>query len=135
MTSSAISLPFSFSSSGQVSYTKDEKKIIQDRVVLAIMTQIGERVMRPNFGSDVHYANFESQGNAISIINQAVSTCFSTWFPYLELSNVSSLVNEDGVLEMTINYKKALEKINESLLIKSALFTRSGDLLREARNG
>jgi len=42
----AIALPFSFNSAGELSYTNDEKKIIQDRLVLAIMTRPGERVMQ-----------------------------------------------------------------------------------------
>ena len=135
MTERAISLPFSFSSAGQVSYSSDEKKIIQDRVVLAIMTRLGERVMRPNFGSEVHYASFEAQGDAAAIVKQAVSVCFSTWFGYLELENVTPLVDSAGVLQVEITYKKALQKISESLLIKTSLFTRSGDLIREAYNG
>jgi phage baseplate assembly protein W len=135
MTERAISLPFSFNSTGQVAYSTDERKIIQDRVVLAVMSRLGERVMRPNFGSEVHYATFESQGEAASIITQAVSVCFSTWFGYLELEDVLPSVDADGVLQIEVTYKKALQKISESLLIKTSLFTRSGDLIREAYNG
>lgn len=135
MTERAISLPFSFSSVGQVSYSSDEKKIIQDRVVLAVMSRLGERVMRPNFGSEIHYATFEAQGDAADIVRQAVSVCFSTWFGYLELENVFPSLDTDGVLQIEVTYRKALQKISESLLIKTALFTRSGDLLREAYNG
>ena len=59
MTSRAISLPFSFDSSGGVSYTTDNKKMWQDRVVLVVMTLLKERVMRPTFGSSAKATVFE----------------------------------------------------------------------------
>ena len=130
----AISLPFSFNSAGEVSYTEDLKKIIQDRVVLAVMTKLDERVMRPDFGSDVYSSLFETQQVAENIVRQAITSTFSTWFPYLSLKTVKvSLIDE--VLEFTIFYTKGVGNQIESVDIKTSLLTRAGELIREISNG
>ena len=134
MTERAISLPFSFNSAGEVAYTNDEKKIIQDRVVLAVMTRPGERVMRPSFGSAIYTTLFEDEGTAIDIANQAVSACFSENFPYLELVEVlPELSTEDGTLQLEIRYKKGQQSLTESLTIQTKVFSRAGEVIQEVR--
>jgi phage baseplate assembly protein W len=130
----AISLPFSFNSAGELAYTTDLKKIIQDRIVLAVMTKLEERVMRPNFGSDVYDSLFENQTTAESIVRQAVTTCFSTWFPYLSLKNVKGTVIDD-VLEFEIFYSKGRDNQIEAVNVKTSLLTRAGETVREISNG
>ena len=75
----AISLPFAFDQSGSIAYTKDEKKIWQDRVVLVLMTRLGERLMRPTFGSEIGDSLFESSFSSNSFI-------YSMNFPSLYFS-------------------------------------------------
>lgn len=130
----AISLPFSFNSAGEVGYTSDLKKIIQDRVVLAVMTKLQERVMRPNFGSDVYDSLFETETSAESIVRQAVTNCFSTWFPYLSLKSVQGSV-VDEVLEFDVYYSKGKESQIEAVNVKTSLLTRAGDVIKEISNG
>jgi phage baseplate assembly protein W len=132
MTERAISLPFAFNSLGEISYTTDEKKIVQDRVTIAIMTRFGERVMRPNFGSTVHRALFENIDGAIDIINSAVTTCFATWLTELELISTDSTVNEsDGSIEVSVEYKRGLVAESQTIRVKNALLSRSGEVIRE----
>ena len=96
--SKAISLPFSFDSNGGVAYTTDDRKIWQDRVVLAVMTYFGERVMRPNYGSSVEEATFENTTTAISMINQAIAGAFSFWLPDLALGKVEKILDVSSYL-------------------------------------
>jgi len=128
----AISLPFSFNSAGEIAYTTDLRKIIQDRVVLAVMTSFDERVMRPNFGTDAQKAAFENENDAIELVSESVAGCFSTWFSYLTLIRVTANVVNDA-LECTIFYNKNGEGIIDSLNIKTQLLTRAGELIREIR--
>jgi phage baseplate assembly protein W len=130
----AISLPFSFNSAGEIAYTTDLKKIIQDRVVLAVMTKLQERVMRPNFGSDVYDSLFENISTAESIVSQAVTGCFSAWFPYLSLRSVkATLINE--VLEFDVYYSKGKGNEIEAVNVKTSLLTRAGDIIEEISSG
>lgn len=136
MTQRAISLPFVFNSAGQIGYTTDEKKIIQDRIVLALMSKFGERVMRPDFGSDVYLSVFEDPDTAIGIIKLAAQTCFGTWFPYLEFIDAKATVSDNDIIEIEIVYKRGLENSVETTRIKTGFLSRSGELLQEVtRNG
>jgi phage baseplate assembly protein W len=132
MTQRAISLPFSFNSAGELSYTADEKKIIQDRLVLAIMSRPGERVMRPSFGSSVYRTLFEDENTAISIATEAVAACFAEFFPYLVLTEVIPIQDEDGTLEIEIAYRKSQETLTDTLRIQTKTFSRSGEVIQEA---
>ena len=135
MTERAISLPFSFDSSGALSYTTDEKKIWQDRVVLVIMTRLNERVMRPTFGSTTGNSVFESESTAESAIRQAISAGFAQWLKPLSLTNVTVTADPaDGYLVATVQYKYEKEVNEQSVKIKTAILSRSGDVILEVGN-
>ena len=134
MTERAISLPFSFDSSGSVSYTVDQKKIWQDRVVLVVMTRINERVMRPTFGSQASASLFESSGSASGLIKTAVSTAFSNWLKDLSLVDVKVYTDAaDGYLVAEISYKYNPNENEQSVKIKTAILSRTGDVLLEVQ--
>ena len=130
---SAISLPFSFNSSGGIATTKDPKKIWQDRVVIAVMTKIGERVMRPTFGTDAPLAAFESEENARFIINRAITGVFSTVLQDLKLKDVKYSTGIDNTLIFEVFYSYN-NSVTESVTINTAILSRSGDVLVEVSN-
>jgi hypothetical protein len=129
----AIALPFSFNSAGELSYTNDEKKIIQDRLVLAIMSRPGERVMRPSFGSAVYETLFEDENTAIAVATEAVSACFTEFFPYLEFIEAVPNLDSGGTLELDIKYRKSQQTLTESLSIKTKIFSRAGEVIQEVK--
>jgi hypothetical protein len=129
----AIALPFSFNSAGEVSYTTDEAKIIQDRLVLAIMSRPGERVMRPSFGSAIYETMFEDENTAIAIATEAVAACFTEFFPYLEFIEVLPDLDGEGTLELEVRYRKSQQTLTESLSIKTKTFSRAGEVLQEVQ--
>lgn len=133
MTQRAIALPFSFNSAGEVSYTTDEKKIIQDRLVLAIMSRPGERVMRPSFGSAIYETMFEDENTAIAIATEAVAACFTEFFPSLEFIEVLPNLDGEGTLELEVMYRKSQQTLTESLSITTKTFSRAGEVLQEVR--
>ncbi len=134
MTEKAITLPFGFNESGGISFTTDVKKIWQDRVVMVVMTSLGERVMQPSFGSDVKLATFEPIENAQVAIKQSVTVAFSRWLPQLSLTGVESYFDETETtlnVEITYNYGAALD---DTVTIKTAILNRSGEVLLEVPN-
>lgn len=133
MTQRAIALPFSFNSAGEVSYTTDEKKIIQDRLVLAIMSRPGERVMRPSFGSAIYETMFEDENTAIAIATEAVAACFTEFFPSLEFIEVLPNLDGEGTLELEVMYRKSQQTLTESLSITTKTFSRAGEVLQEVQ--
>jgi len=76
-TQRAISLPFSLSESYGISFTTNQNKIYKDRVFLAVMTGLNERVMRPTYGTQIKTAIFENEAVAIPIVDATVRAAFS----------------------------------------------------------
>lgn len=135
MTQRAISLPFSFGSSGEVAFTTDDKKMWQDRVVLVVMTRLRERIMRPAFGTNIQDFTFESVDEAMAHIQQAVAIGFSNYLPSLQLTDVVGKIDSlDGNLNLEIYYKINTDD-SDLVTIKTAIISRSGDIIQEIPNG
>ncbi|CAB4148154.1 hypothetical protein UFOVP696_42 [uncultured Caudovirales phage] len=135
MTERAISLPFSFDSSGSVSYSTDEKKILQDRVVLVVMTRINERVMRPTYGSEAANALFENSSSAGSLLKDTIATAFSNWLSDLILTDVAVSIDPiDGYVVAEIFYRYNPIENEQSVKIKTAILSRTGEVLLEVQD-
>ena len=129
----AIALPFSFDSAGLVNHTNDEKKIWQDRVVMVLMTKLGERVMRPGFGSDVPSVSFENETDAIPLLRQAIGVAFSRWLETLSLIKIEFSTDPiDYYVVADIFYRYGPTNEIENVKIKTAVLTRAGDTILEA---
>lgn len=128
----SIILPFSFDATGGISSTTDPAKIWQDRVIIAVMTGLKERVMRPTYGSDVHSTIGENLSDAMEVIRQSVSVTFSRWLTDLTLMTVTGFVDEyDGYLVIEIKYNYRDNNQPQSVNIKTAVLSRSGEVLLE----
>jgi uncharacterized protein len=55
----ALQFPFKLSLTGKLSETTDYAQIVRGQVIDALMTNLGERVMRPRYGCDVQAALFD----------------------------------------------------------------------------
>jgi phage baseplate assembly protein W len=84
----SISFPFTLDAFGKVTSTTDQAKIYQDKVLTLLSTAIGERPMRPTYGTNIATAMFENQGKVEKAINQAIRTAISTWIPELTVEKV-----------------------------------------------
>jgi len=134
--SKAIALPFSFNTDGGVNSTSDFKKIIQDRVALVVMTLVSERVMRPNYGTNVRKSSFENIAAASSFIQQDVSVGFNNWLPYLTLISVEPTIDPvDGILSVNITYKYGSTSNPETISVKTDIISKSGDVIAEVPYG
>jgi len=128
----AITLPFAFDSYGSVAYTSDEKKIWQDRVVLVCMTSLNERIMRPTFGTTVASTLFENVNDSVSLIQQTIGGAFAKFLPSLSLQKVQGTVDPiDGSIVIEVFYRYNDKDTQQSVKIKTGLFSRSGDLIVE----
>jgi phage baseplate assembly protein W len=84
----AISFPFTLDPFGKTASTTDQRKIYQDRVLTLLSTAVGERPMRPTYGTNIATAMFENQGNVEKAINDAIRSAISTWIPELTVNNI-----------------------------------------------
>lgn len=135
MSGSAISLPFNFNEFGEVNYTSEAKKIWQDRVYTAVLTQVGERVMRPGYGTIIQTATFENESVAAEIVDKGVSKAFADYLKDLKLVSVVPFYNaETGVMEITINYSLPTGEA-DTVKLTTAILSNSGEIIQEINNG
>jgi phage baseplate assembly protein W len=128
----AITLPFSFNIAGGISNTSDVKKIWQDRVVLAAMSYLGERVMRPRYGTNIRGFVFENEGNMQELIKNEMISAFSSWLSELTLDDVTTTIDPiDNILNVSISYSYGTN-LSDSVIIRTTHLTQTGDIISEA---
>jgi phage baseplate assembly protein W len=105
MAEKAISLPFSINSFGKLADTTEPQKIWADRVRSVIGTALRERVMQPEFGTDIPSSVFETTEDADAQIRTEVIAAFNSQLPSLTLDDVTSTFDEfSGVMNVDIIY-------------------------------
>lgn len=90
MVEKAIALPFSFDPYGRVTYTIDQNKIWQDKVLSVIGTTMRERVVRPRFGTLIAAKAFDNETLAETEIQSEIEYAFNTQLGLLTLQSVST---------------------------------------------
>jgi len=101
----ALSFPFSLNDYGNITVTSDPDKIWKDRVAVVIGTQIGERVMRPQFGTKVAFASWATRTAMEEIIRKEVGRAFQRHLPLLTLDDISFAYNDlDNIAQVEITY-------------------------------
>lgn len=135
MAKRAISYPFKFSAVGTIATTSDRDKILKDRIILMCLTQLGERVMMPTFGTTVPSTLFENEFDAITLAKQSVVEGFARWFPDLVFKDLNGDIdNNTSDLTLEIHYNDP-EGNPQTVGIRTALFTRYGEILEEVTGG
>ncbi len=81
---------------------------IRESIYLIVMTRKGERVMRPDFGCDIHRFVFEAINYTTQIqMQQAVREALLRWEP--RISDIEVKINapmmDDNLLEISISYR------------------------------
>ena len=136
MANLTMSIPFTFlkdknNAAVSVSATNDLAKIWQNRVFLVLSTRLGERVMRPDFGSNLHKAVFENSVTASEIAKDSITTAFSQWLSELNLKEIKPTFDKTtNNLIVTVVYGLPTGEV-DSLTINTGIFNRSGDILLE----
>ncbi len=78
---------------------------IRQAIYIILMTRKGERVMRPEFGCDIHNYTFSgSDYETLSGIEEAVRDALILWEPRITSIEVHAYVAEGGKLNIEIGY-------------------------------
>lgn len=101
----AVSLPFSISEFGTVATTSSQEKIWADRVRSAVGTAVGERVLRPDYGTEIAANTFNTLEAAAESLKQQVELAFSRDLRLLKLVSTKVTTDEaESSLEAEITY-------------------------------
>jgi len=127
----AIILPFSIDASGSILSSNDQRAIWQSRVSSAVLTEIGERIFRPEYGGTIKDALFQSVDDAANMAAASVRSVFGLYLKALVLNDVrASLDQQSGTLSLTIDYTLPNQDKAQTTL-KTGSLNRSGDVIQE----
>lgn len=119
MAEEALLLPFSLNvQTGKIETTKDQNMIWSNRVRIAIETSLGERVMRPAYGTKVPDALFNSIDGFEEVLRREVNKVFVDQLPLLTLVSVSAVHD--------IKYNRLSVEVTYQLPNKNELTTKAG---------
>jgi len=101
----ALKLPLSLDNSGNLVLATSQEEIWEDRVRIALGTRLGERVMRPTYGTTIGEALFDTVTTTSEVVSKEVNRVFHEQFPLLTLTSVAPVFNElSSTLTITIVY-------------------------------
>ena len=92
---------------GGLAVSSGEDKI-RESVIIVLSTVLGERVMRPQFGSELYKQVFAPiNTSTMSSISFGVQKALLAWEPRIEVENVriSGSKAREGILLISIDYK------------------------------
>lgn len=100
----AIVLPMRLDDYGRVVSSTLPDRVWADRVRTVLSTTVGERVMRPDYGSRIPYGLMEAMAELPQLIEDAVRVAFLKFLPSLTLNSVQVLEEYGGETMLEISY-------------------------------
>ena len=95
------------------------------------MTQLGERVFRPQYGGTIKSALFENSDGANTVIRRSVQNTFSSFLKSLKLVDiVTAMDSQLGTISVTIYYQLPNGQADQ-VSLKTGVLTLSGDVTQE----
>ena len=99
-----ISLPLDYGSQGFFNQTKTTLQQVGHNIQNLLLTQKGERLGNPNFGSNLMRILFEPNNEDIEVkIEESIRSSMSEWLPFVEVIEVK--VKSDPYKENQVNVK------------------------------
>jgi phage baseplate assembly protein W len=122
----AISYPFTLDVFGVTKSTESQTKIYSDRLVTLLSTAVGERPMRPTYGTSVANALFETENNLRQAINSAIREAIKRWLPEITVQNVAvKSLDESGAAEVSVTIILP-DYTSASIVVKSTTLNPNG---------
>lgn len=111
----ALTLPFSLDALGNITVTSDSATIWATRVKIAIETILGERVMRPDYGSKIPSKVFATTTDMMDTLEKEVIRVFTDQLPLLKFISVTFTNNfKDNILSAEIVYELPNETLQNT---------------------
>jgi phage baseplate assembly protein W len=108
----ALAFPFTIDDYGNVVYTTNQYEIWAGKVKSVVGTVLGERVMRPTYGTDMTRVLFNTRDAAEETIRKEVSRVFAAYLPALTLGEIEITFLEFSG-EATVNLTYTLPNLIE----------------------
>jgi phage baseplate assembly protein W len=102
----AIGVSLPFNGKGVFNSTYTTKDQIKSNLVNLLLTDVGERVMNPNFGCNLKRFLFEGITNSnLELLVSSLSNSISMFVPEITVTNILVVPTADSnLVDLTINY-------------------------------
>ena len=126
----AISYPFTLNEKGKVNSTSSTSKMYLDRVLTLLSTNITQRPISQDYGTDIGTALFENDNNIELAASSAIREALTTWLPEVRLNNITvSEPDEDGIASIQLDLVFP-NQVTSTLAISTAIFDYDGTVTR-----
>lgn len=113
------SFPIRFNSSSRSVNMSEEEQDIRESLRIILLTQVGERVMRPSFGSLIQESVFSSMDSvSVNRIEDQVKQALLEWEPRINVNDVMVDTENvyDGRLDIQIEYTIRLINVRTNIV-------------------
>lgn len=127
----AIKHPFSLDTFGRINSTTDSNKIYLDRLLSLLSTDVYQKPMSPNYGTDIIRALYETGQNYTQAIQEAIERAVSTYLPNLKIVSIRFLeTTPEGVSNVEVSVSFPDNTVN-SISVSTASMLSNGAILGE----
>jgi phage baseplate assembly protein W len=102
----AIGVSLPFNGPGVFNSTYSTKDQIKSNLVNLLLTSIGERVMNPNFGTELRRFLFEGiTDNNIELLRESLLNSITIYVPGITVTSIDVAPNADyNLIDLSVNY-------------------------------
>jgi phage baseplate assembly protein W len=113
-----VSLPFN--APGVFNKTYSTKDQIKSNLINLLLTDKGERIMNPEFGTDLRKSLFDNMTDSSSeLLRLKIIDSINIFIPEIILGEVKIEPNFDSnILDVTINYRLAISNIPDQVTVQ-----------------
>lgn len=130
---------FRVDAQGRIAFTNDPSRVLRNRVRMVIGTSLGERVMRPQYGTPLVELLFDADDEMTSsIILSDIQRALEVYEPGVVVHGVSADNTDtlDGIINVNVSYSAANSPYESvTVPVNAALLMRGGSITEERSGG
>lgn len=117
-----VKFPFKIAG-GSVLMASSHQELVKSRIMFCLGTQVGERVMRPNWGIDIMNVTHAMGGSIEEVVREAVDEAFRQWFPdyVLKEMRLEYSAGDPTRVEILVRYGKSNSLTDESARVGTTI--------------
>jgi uncharacterized protein len=121
-----LKVPFEIAPTGKVAHVEGEYAVLATYLRSLLMTRIGERVMRPTYGSRVQESLFEGLGPQLEAeLDGDIRDAVRAWEPQIEIMGLRFETN-DSTLGIELEFRSRSNLSDDSVTTLSVSIDRGG---------
>ena len=134
---SELDFPFRVDTQGCIAFTSIPEEVLSNHVLIIIGTELGERVMRPDYGVGLSALLFESNDSTTAaLIRVDITEALEAYEPGVIVGSVTTdtVGALDGVFNVSVTYSSANSVFSRVIIpVNTAVLHRGGAVQEDNR--